>query len=463
MRRVPVRWKLTTWYGAYLALVLLILGVGLYAGLRDRLYQSLDEQVAVQAQLARQSLELGGGEPRLPDTLTLLDDDAAVRILSTDGEVTSERGPGFDHEPVDSARVRSALDGETVTDSVRGEESELRLMTSPVREGPRVVAILQVALPADDVQESLGQMVSLLLIAAPLMLVLAVAGGYLLAGRALSPVVTISRLAARIGERDLSERIGLDLPDDELGHLAATFDAMLARIEDAFERQRRFSGDVAHELRTPLGSLRAQVDVALSRPRLPADYRLALQRLDVDLERMTRLVATLLTLARVDSGQLAPEAAAFDLAETIEMVSEHYAGSAGEAGIALHLDSASTRVVADEALLIQVMVILLDNALSHTPAHGRITIGCRPEGARVRLWVADTGPGIPPEHRARVFDRFYRVDTGRTREQGGTGLGLAIAKAIVEAHRGTIEVSGDPGARFDVVLPAIHPNFIPAP
>jgi len=201
--------------------------------------------------------------------------------------------------------------------------------------------------------------------------------------------------------------------------------------------------------------MRGQVDLALSRPRTADAYRAALADLDQDLERLTGLVGTLLTLARADSGRLPLVRAPMDPAETITLLLEQYGPVADEAGIALLDESSHAPLAGDEDLLIQVLVNLLDNAIAHTPTGGRVVVGCRAEGDLVRLWVADTGTGIPPEHQARIFDRFYRVDAGRTRAQGGAGLGLAICKAIAEAHGGTIELTSQvgKGTRVELHLP----------
>jgi heavy metal sensor kinase len=319
--------------------------------------------------------------------------------------------------------------------------------------------VLQIGLDRDEIDEALAALLAILVLAVPLVLLVAAGGGYLLAGRALAPVATITDLARRIDAADLNDRLDLDLPDDELGRLARTFDEMLARIEDAFERQRRFTGDAAHELRTPLSLLRAQVDLALARPRSAHEYRAALRNLDRDLARLTDLVATLLTLARADAGRLTPDLAPFTLNETIMALLDHTAPAARTSEVTLQAATVPTRLVADEALLTRALLNLLDNALTHTPPGGTITVGCETKDKQVRLWVADTGPGIAPEHQARVFDRFYRVDTGRTRVQGGAGLGLAICKAIAEAHGGTIALTSTPGqgTRIDLILPAAPP------
>jgi signal transduction histidine kinase len=287
-------------------------------------------------------------------------------------------------------------------------------------------------------------------------LLLAAGGGYLLAGRALAPVAAITALAARIDPRDLGARLALDLPDDDLGRLARTFDAMLARIDDAFARQRQFTGDAAHELRTPLALMRSQVDLALARARSAAAEQEARRRLDGVLERLTTLVGTLLTLARADARRLVPEATPFDLAATIAAVREQFTPLAAAGGIALRDESVPTPLTADEGLVVQLLVNLVDNAIAHTPPGGSVSAGCRGEDGTVRLWVTDTGEGIAPQHQARIFDRFARVDAGRGRAKGGVGLGLAICKAIAEAHGGSIAVTSASGrgTRIEVVLPA---------
>jgi signal transduction histidine kinase len=201
--------------------------------------------------------------------------------------------------------------------------------------------------------------------------------------------------------------------------------------------------------------MRSQVDLALARPRSPAEYREALQGVAGALGRMTSLVSTLLTLARADAGQLGRDRALFDVADTVALVFEQYAPIAAEAGVVLQDETSPAPLIADEDALVQLLVNLIDNALAHTPAGGVVRVGCGTDDGHVRLWVSDSGEGIAPEQQTRVFDRFYRVDDGRTRERGGTGLGLAICRAIVEAHGGSISLASVPerGTRLDLRLP----------
>ena len=458
--RLPIRWRLTLWYAGFLALVLTLVGGALFVALRHRLHEGLAEQLAAQAEIARVAVGIEGDGPGLGQDVALLDDDATIRLFAPNGTVAGEHGASPDNLPLAPEAVAAARDGETTTTAVETDDGTRWVRTAPILVDGAVRGVLQVALPSDDVEETLDDLVSLLVIAAPIVLVAAVGGGYLLAGRALSPVVTISTLAARIDEHDLDARLGLDLPDDELGRLAATFDGMLARIEQAFARQRQFTGDAAHELRTPLGLMRSQIDLALARPRSAHAYREALEGLDADLGRMSQLVETLLTLARADAGQLLPDRAVFDLGDTIATVLDDVRSRAAPAGVELVNQASPTPLEADESLLIQVLLNLVDNALAHTPPGGTISAGCRAEGDAVRLWVTDTGSGIATGHRERVFDRFYRVDPGRARQQGGTGLGLAIVRAIAEIHGGTAALvpQDGPGTRIELVLPnAPHP------
>lgn len=456
--RLSIRWRLTLWYGALLAVSLAIFGVILYIGLRITLNNTFDDQLRTQADIVRSTVQENGG------TLTFkpsenndpTSGEHFLRLIDRQGKVVADTSTSLGGLQLDPALVAAARAGHTRLTSVSVGGETLRVITEPVMAGDQVVGVVQVGLFRSEIREALDQLLSLLIIEIPVVLLVAGIGGYLLARRALAPVATITSLAARISGTDLRGRLNLTLPDDDLGRLARTFDAMLARVEEAFERQRRFTGNAAHELRTPLSLMRSQIDLALVRPRSAEEYRDALREVDADLERLTRLVATLLTLSRADTGTLLPERGAFDLAETVGLVLEQYAGIADEQGVRLREDTQPAPLVADEDLIVQVLVNLLDNALTHTPAGGEITVGCRAGPDGTTFWIADTGSGIRPEHLQRVFDRFYRADFGRARGHGGVGLGLSICQAIVEAHGGVIGIDSSigHGTRVDVYLPA---------
>lgn len=454
--RVPIRWRITLWYAALLSATLLLFGVGLYVGLRELLYDNFQEQVRQQASLVVAGLDLTNGVPFV-DQATIRDfqdDERFLRVLTADGSIVADTS-AFAQIPADALAIAGFPPSTTNLTVINAGSEHFGVVSIPIVESGTTIGVVQVGIARGDIDEALRAVSLVLAIAAPLALLVAIAGGYLLSRRTLSPVVAITDMAEALQANELGTRLHLKLPNDELGRLARTFNAMLDRIEFAFERQRRFTGDAAHELRTPLSLLRSQVDLALKRDRTGEEYRAALQDIGVDLERLTTLVSTLLTLARADTGQLRIERAWTDLATVISPLLEAYAPLAAESGITLVNDASSTGVVADEDLIIQVLVNLVDNAIAHTPPGGRITVGCGEHGSSSCFWVSDTGVGIAPEHLPRVFERFYRVDTGRTRAAGGTGLGLAFCKAIADAHGGTIEVTSQPGngSRFEFCSP----------
>jgi heavy metal sensor kinase len=253
-----------------------------------------------------------------------------------------------------------------------------------------------------------------------------------------------------------------------VGRLARTFDAMLARLDEAFRRQRQFTADASHELRTPLTVIKGDIGVALNRPRGAAEYRRVLAELEDEVDRLTRLVEDLLLLARADTGRPLLQPESLDLAGLLRAVADQVRPLAEAKGLTLHLQVPdSLPLNGDPDKLIRLFLNLLDNAVKYTPAGGQVTLQAT---AAVGGWssavtseaspavivqVTDTGPGIPPEHLAHIFERFYRADESRSRAAGGSGLGLAIARWIAEAHGGRIEVDSEPGrgSTFSVWLP----------
>jgi heavy metal sensor kinase len=269
----------------------------------------------------------------------------------------------------------------------------------------------------------------------------------------------VTRLARRISAEDLGQRLNLRSPDDEVGRLARTFDEMIARLDDAFRRQRQFTADASHELRTPLTAIKGQIDVALQRQRDPAAYRQVLQVVNEEVDRMIRLVGSLLTLARADAGQIPLAFEAVSLPDLVAGALEQVSPMASQRSVELQLvPSQAVTLRADEDLLLQLLLNLLDNAIKYTPAGGQVTVGWNVGAGQVELWVRDTGIGIASEHLPHLFDRFYRVEKARSRAEGRVGLGLAISRWIAEAHGGSISVDSAPGegSTFTIRLPTRH-------
>ncbi|HEV8194018.1 MAG TPA: HAMP domain-containing sensor histidine kinase, partial [Ktedonobacterales bacterium] len=344
------------------------------------------------------------------------------------------------------------------------------LYVTALQSGGNVVAWLVVGQPNQQ-SEALQTLVPGLLLAGPATLLLAALGGYWLATRAMRPVQLITHTARQIGETDLSRRLNLKRRD-ELGDLAATFDGMLARLEAAFARQRRFTADASHELRTPLAIVGLEVERALTRTREPAEYVRALAVIQTENEYMSRLVNDLLTLARADAGQAAPQWDAVDLSDVVLDAVERLVPLARAQGVTLQTgDLPELVVTADRAYLAQMLTNLIENGIKYTAGVGscvRVTLGYAADGKMALIRVADDGPGIPPEHLPHIFERFYRVDEARTQEPeesgasvacsptaGGSGLGLALVDWIGRLHRGEVRVQSavGHGSVFEALLP----------
>jgi len=299
----------------------------------------------------------------------------------------------------------------------------------------------------------------------PLLLVLSTLGGYLLARKSLQPVAVMTDRAAQISASTLHERLPVANPEDELGRLASVFNELLARVGAAFDQQRQFIADASHELRTPVAIVSGEAELALSRGERSADeLRMALRTIREEMLALQRIVEDLFLLARAHAGERLVAPSEMYLGELCaECVRSVRSLAARKQLTVRYIGSDELPMRADEALLKRLLLNLLDNAIKYTPAGGSVTLTVVLERGSYIVEVQDTGPGVPMEARARVFDRFYRAQ--RAREAGelasGAGLGLAIAQWIAQAHAGTLtlEKSDESGSVFRVTLPA--PTSVP--
>jgi len=281
----------------------------------------------------------------------------------------------------------------------------------------------------------------------------------LLAKNALRPIDQMVRRARSIGEANLADRLPHPGTVDEIGRLVETLNEMLGRLERSFEVQRRFTADASHELRTPLTAIRSVGEVALQRSLSGPGYREVIGSMLEEVDRLTRLVESLLTLTRGESGRIQPALEMVKLNGLAVSVVEHLRILAEEKEQSLTID-ATVEVSAkcDPAILRLGLINVLDNAIKYTLPRGTIRVVVRETSSgEPVIEVEDTGLGIPSVHHARIFERFYRVEQGRSRESGGTGLGLATARWAVEVNGGRIELESDEGkgSLFRIVLPTL--------
>jgi len=274
---------------------------------------------------------------------------------------------------------------------------------------------------------------------------LVVVGAWWIARRSLSPVFRLRQAAAAITARDLSYRLADDGLPAELRELATSFNRMLERLEEGVSRLFQFSGDLAHEMRTPISNLLGKTQVTLSKVRPGDEYRSVLESNVEELERLGRLVDDMLFLAQADHAQAALQWETVDLKREAARIAEFFEPVAEEQEIVVHINGAGV-IQADRLMIQRAISNLMSNAIRHTPRGGTVTVRItETSGAGTTLSVSNTGESIPPEHFPHLFERFYRADPGCSRTHGGTGLGLAIVKSIMTLHGGNANAESGPG------------------
>jgi len=422
-----VRTRLTLWHAGVLALVICIFSAGIFLFVRARLYGTLDDQIradlaTIEKVYQEETGDLGELAHRMGITL----------FQVAEGETILYQTPDWPPGGTTTYRL-----------GTRGDPSH------------RIAA----ARDETAVRQTLWTLGGILAIGAPCAIGLAIGGGYFLAGRMLAPVGAMAETARKITAESLTQRLPVGNLQDEFGQLASVFNESLARLEEAFEQLRRFTADASHELRTPLTAIRSVGEVSLQRSLSAAAYREVIGSMLEAVDRLTRLVESLLTLTRGESGRIQPALEVVDLSGLAVSVVEHLRVLAEEKEQSVTIDAvAEVSATCDPAILRLGLINVLDNAIKYTPHRGTIRVEVRetPSG-EAAIEVEDTGLGISAVHQGRIFERFYRVDQGRSRDAGGTGLGLATARWAVEVNGGRIELESEEGkgSLFRIVLPMV--------
>jgi len=462
VRRTHVRTRLTLWYlGVLSAALLLFLGgasVLLFWQLRSQLsHYAVQDVETVEGLLyfdPAGRLQLHDDYHNHPESKRVLERLLEVRAPGGTLLYRNERlgnrslgGAPFPGEGIGGYSERSAV----LSDGTRVRMVSRRhsINGHPI--------IMRLAYSEEPLWRNIWQLLGVFLIVLPFTLAAAGIAGYGLARRILTPLEQMTQQAEQITLERLHDRLPVT-GDDEIGQLARVFNSMLARLERSFDQLRRFTSDASHELRTPLAAMRSVGEVGLQRDASREEYRDVIGSMLEEVNRLSRLTDNLLTISRADAGALQFHKSAFSLLELASEATGLLQVLMEEKAQKLVLTGdASARVEADRLFLRQALVNILHNAIKHSPVEGTITVRvCRRGGEQVAVEITDSGPGIPPEHASRVFDRFYRVDKSRSRAAGGTGLGLSIAQWAVQAQGGSIGLESTPGsgATFQIVLPA---------
>ncbi|MBI3863812.1 MAG: heavy metal sensor histidine kinase [Planctomycetia bacterium] len=457
IRSVTVRWRMTLWFGAALAVILLGFGATTYFVMRHHLLERVDAGLNEELSDVLSEIQRGNDRAAMLGWL----DRRFARHEGFDFQVTTPAGERvFANLRLGERRLPIPALGDM------GEDSQYETYTLPgagrdrivtrTAQGPDGPLVVQVARSLNAVDRELVELLTALLIAGPLALGLTVAGGYFLARQALAPVDRMTAAANQIDAPRFGRRLDVVNPDDELGRLGNTLNSMLDRLERSFDEMRRFTADASHELRTPLSVIRNEAEVALGKPISEAEKQELLGSILEECERLTWVTDQLLTLSREDAGIAPNPREPVDISQLMRGVTDTMRPLAEGKGQRLATNVNGPVILhADPARLRHVIYNLVDNAIKYTPPHGTVNVTVATRDHKARLVVEDSGIGIPPEHLPHVFERFYRVDKARSRAEGGAGLGLSIVQSIVLTHGGTVEIASQPdaGTRCVVEIP----------
>lgn len=442
-----LRARFALWTAGLILAVLAIFGLFVYTSMARGLTATLDNGLVAQVAQATAALGIENGKLNIhegflesPENSKSRAPGLTIRILTPNGETLQTVG-AYHLLAISLGDLPTAPTFSTVRDPT--SQDTIRIYTTPVVDSGRLVAFVQVVQSLTEIRAILQRLLTTLLISTPLLAVVAALSGYWLAGRALAPIDRITRMARRISAEDLTARLNLPNTADEVGRLAATFDAMLTRLADSFRRERQFIGDASHELRTPLAVMQAILSTIRTKRRTTEEYEQALDDLGEEADRLRNLAENLLQLARSEA-ENKTERVAVDLSTLLHDVVDSMQPLANAKGLGLNaLISPALSLAGDSDSLVRLFVNLLENAIKYTP-QGKITLTTPSvRQGLITVRIADSGIGIAPADQTRIFDRLYQVDAARA--TSGAGLGLAIAQKIAYAHQGAITVQSTVG------------------
>ena len=465
MNTRSIRFRLTVWYAGLLAGLLILFGVSIYIGLGHYLRSHLTDTLTKEARQIGETMLVNvdlSGEAYVVDEIkehfAPEINGLFLRVTRADGSTLYESGSpkdaSFDPGHLPPAR-RDLSQAVSQVERLAGDV-EMMICAVPftTREGNRF--LIEAGSPLGQTESVLHGLLLTFAVGLPLVVAVAVAGGYVVMKRAMKPVGEITRTPEQITSRNLSERLPEARTGDELEALSTALNKMIARIDHSFRHMNRFTADASHELRTPLTVLRGELEAVTQRHDIPTDARETIESALEESERLSKIVESLLAISRLDAGEALMARERFDLAGLVADTVEQMRLLAEDKRITLSCSAGdAVQVEGDPGRLKQVVVNLADNAIKYTNEGGRVDIKVAAVDGKALLEVSDTGVSIPADALPHVFGRFYRVDKARSRQMGGAGLGLSIVKSICQAHGGRISVESTEGkgSRFTVELP----------
>jgi heavy metal sensor kinase len=477
-----LRFKLTLWYVLILGVLLISFSGFLYITLSRSLRRDVDDRlrslaglIAAESRSPSSQFGFGDIDQTLQASLGLRPAGKFIQVLDESGKI-GQRSDNLRNIqlPVSFAALRNAVRGLPTYETYRPLGiPPLRVVTFPVLEKGHIARIVQVASSLEDVEDALNTLLIILVVTVPLALLVASLGGQFLANQVLKPVGHVTRTARLITSRNLNQSIPVPRGRDELKSLVETFNEMIFRLSKSFDQIKQFTSDASHELKTPLTVLKGEMEVALRKERSPQDYVHVLRSNLEEINRMSRIVEDLLFLSKTDTGEIRLTKEEVNLTEIVRDVVAQLSllAEVKDLHIITPNHHEEIHLLADGLCMRQLVMNLIYNGIKYTEPGGFIQVALQTDApaavsagpdqrqASVKIIVSDSGIGISKEDQEKIFDRFYRADKARSRDQGGSGLGLSICKWIVQAHRGHIDVESDlgKGSVFTVTLPLHFP------
>ncbi len=477
-----LRFKLTLWYVFILGILLVSFSSFLYLSLSRSLHRDVDDKLKSLAEMIASEVSAPlshfGFDPAFEATMNLKPVGKFIQVLDESGRIGRKSDNLKNVQlPISLHALRNASMGVITYETNRSVgNAPLRIITYPVTEQNQVTKIIQVASSLEVVEDALNTLMILLLITVPSVLVIASLGGQFLANKALKPVDRVTQAARMITSQNLNQRIQTLKVKDEISRLIDTFNDMISRLDQSFRQIKQFTTDASHELKTPLTILKGEVEVALRKRREPHEYEQILESNLEEINRMSKIVEDLLLLSKVDIGEIRLKREDIPLNRLLWGIAEQMKILAQPKNIRIEIvdrppeTNGDIHIHGDPLRIRELFINLIENGIKYTEEGGHILITLTQEvnepsdslhpseiktNGFAKITIQDTGIGIAKEDQERIFNRFFRVDKARSREQGGSGLGLSICKWIVEAHEGKISVESEPGkgSAFTVRLP----------
>ncbi|HUX68334.1 MAG TPA: ATP-binding protein [Terriglobales bacterium] len=473
-RPASTRGQLTFQYTVVFSLLLVLAAGLLYFTLNWILFWNIDNELQDEAALVKQYIRFDQGKPVLTSHTQDVDQSYDLntifnvsQILNTEG-VPVKSSPeltafGFSFEPKQLKGLVAMQPPPTFTTMGGRRDEEVRFVNTILKGPGGHRYLMQIGTRLKPINDAQDTFLWVMLMLLPVTVVLSAVGGSVMAKRTLKPVTDMTHAAQTISASNLSQRLPTRGRKDELDELAETFNAMIARLQQSFDKMNEFAANVSHELRTPLQAMQGETELALIARAPLAECRRVLESNLEEIDRLNRMIRNLLVLAQADAGEMRPRLEPMDLNELVRDLVEQMRVVAQARGVELRADTSAPVALRADSLRVRQMVLnLIDNAVKYTPAGGRIEVRvdrvAAGTHAQARVQVRDTGVGIAADDLPFIFDRFYRADKSRTRGvagEDGCGLGLPIVKWVAETHGGSVEVSSLPGqgSSFVVHLP----------